>query len=370
MEPMKQGIGRGLLWGAALVLGLSGCYTTNPALTSVDAGGACPAPTSQFDIARQQINGACANPAGGAAAGASCNSASDCAANCCTNMSVQLCVDHVCQAATAACACANSPMTASNAGTCGGESASPGAQPHGGAANGAACTNSSECGEVNCTCATGAPSYFAAACLNGKCDSTQACACVAQQFQNKFGHDVCGASTSQPGQPTAGNSCNGESGGPGTSPTKGIPAGGACSDSSQCAQVTCPCGSNNAYYAGACTNGVCDISSACACVAAAYQRQYGKDVCTATGPISMPPPPQPVTSCDGSASNAGGARVAGNSGASCKSSSDCTQATCACANGKPSYYAASCVNGVCDNTNACACVQTQYKTTYGKDVCS
>jgi hypothetical protein len=101
-------------------------------------------------------------------------------------------------------------------------------------------------------------------------------------------------------------------------------------------------------------------------VAKQYEATFGKDVCSAAAPVM--PPPMAIT-CDGASSSPSGARTGVAPGGACTSSSQCTQAICSCANGK-SFYAASCVDGKCDNGNACGCVQQQYMTTFGKDVCA
>jgi hypothetical protein len=73
-------------------------------------------------------------------------------------------------------------------------------------------------------------------------------------------------------------------------------------------------------------------------------------------------------SCDGSSSSTSGPRGGASPGGSCTSSSECQQATCQCANGTV-YYAAQCVNGRCDNSNACSCVEQLYSNTFMKQVC-
>jgi len=59
-----------------------------------------------------------------------------------------------------------------------------------GAADGAPCSDSSECAQTTCSCGGSAP-YYAGACIGGVCKSGDACACVADEFQKNFHHDIC-----------------------------------------------------------------------------------------------------------------------------------------------------------------------------------
>jgi len=143
-------------------------------------------------------------------------------------------------------------------------------------------------------------------------------------------------------------SCGGEWARP-NGPRGGAPAGAACSDYTQCAEASCDCGNGQRYYAAACVNGVCDNRQACACV----QQQLsfaGQGACGAVLATSSP------STCSGESGAAQpGPHSGAPAGAACSDSSQCAEAVCDCANGQR-YYAAACVNGVCNNAGACACV--------------
>jgi hypothetical protein len=59
----------------------------------------------------------------------------------------------------------------------------------------------------------------------------------------------------------------------------GTPEGAACTDSSECEQISCGCGSRAPFYAAACIGGVCTSRGACACVAGEFQKNFHHDIC-------------------------------------------------------------------------------------------
>jgi hypothetical protein len=184
---------------------------------------------------------------------------------------------------------------------------------------------------------------------------------VAQQFTAALGQDVCSA------PPAAMTFCSGESAAPKSIPHSGAAAGSSCTDSSQCAETRCGCANGCSYYAASCVNGRCDNSAACACVAQQFNATFGQDVCSACPP---PPLPPAAPTCDGASSaHQSSPRSGALPGDACTDSSQCTQALCQCSNGN-TYYAASCVNGICDNTGACACVGQQFSAAFGLDICN
>src|SRR5262249_4467847 len=161
------------------------------------------------------------------------------------------------------------------------------------------CKDSSECAESACPCSDGTIGFYASACINGKCDSSGACGCVAQQYTKAFGGMACNSKPpAPPAPPASAGTCSREAAATRASPPGGPAAGGSCSDASQCAEVRCPCANGTSYFAAACTNGSCDAAGACGCVANEYQASFHKNVCD-NQPQQQPPPPPPAATCDG-----------------------------------------------------------------------
>ncbi len=241
------------------------------------------------------------------------------------------------------------PTTGAGGGTCGGEAATVQSTPRNGGPNGAPCTDFTQCAEASCDCGNG-QRYFAAACVNGVCDNSGACACVEQQLAMQQGQSACGGAAEP-------STCSGASETAQAGPRAGAPTGASCTDSSQCAEASCDCADGSRYFAAACVNGVCDNSGACACV----DSQLGGNACAA--------PVVAASSCSGASGAAQAAPFGGlGAGAGCTDSSQCAQVACDCTDGNV-YFAAACTLGVCDPASACSCVQQQLAATTGVDAC-
>ena len=235
-------------------------------------------------------------------------------------------------------------------GTCGGEAASTQSVPRGGAPAGSPCSDFTQCAEASCDCGNGSR-YFAAACVNGVCDNSGACACVEQQLATQQGQNVCAGSVGP-------STCSGASQSAQAGPRAGAPMGSSCTDSSQCAEASCDCANGSRYFAASCVNGVCDNSQACACV----ESQLGGNAC-AVAVVTQ-------STCSGASGAAQPAPRGGfGAGAACTDSSQCAQVACDCADGNV-YFASACTLGFCDPASACSCVEQQLLATTGVDACS
>src|SRR6266542_2396000 len=107
----------------------------------------------------------------------------------------------------AAAGCTPSVVVTNGSSDC--ASASPSADgPHAGGKSGAPCQVASDCAERSCGCPGGGGAFFAAACINGRCDtSASACACAHDQ------DDVCASPPPPPTMPPPPqrDSCSGAS---------------------------------------------------------------------------------------------------------------------------------------------------------------
>ena len=234
---------------------------------------------------------------------------------------------------------ATPPANMVGSASCGGQAASAKDTPHAGRAKGDACTSAGDCTQTTCSCTNG-NRFFAAECVRGKCDNTDACSC-----SSSSDGDLCSGVSAPPST----SSCAGNSAASGSSPAGGGASGASCTTSADCAQTTCACNGAASYFAASCVNGTCNNSDACACVGREYQKNFGKDICT-------PPPAPKVETCTGDADfTLTKPRTGGAAGAACKDASECAQITCYNQCPSNNFFAAGCIDGKCDSSDACAC---------------